>query len=196
MTKTLHLVYAIGLIAASAAARAADPLGLYIGSSVGAADVRSTLAPLTFSGTDVGWKVFVGARPISFAGIEVAYMDLGHATAPLPPPTFAVAYLSDNSRQQAGTLFGVGYLPLPVSFMDIYGKLGIARLDTRMQFEAGEDIPPGLVNILRNQWGTDVAYGAGIQARYGQFALRAEYERIDALGGAPAFSSVGILWSF
>jgi hypothetical protein len=61
----------------SATVRAADPLGLYIGGSLGEADVRSKyapdpLGPLTFAGTDVGWKMFFGARPISFAGIEVA----------------------------------------------------------------------------------------------------------------------------
>jgi hypothetical protein len=89
-SRTLYSVCAIAFIAMSAAARAADPLGLYFGGSLGEADVRSTyspdpLGPLTFSGKDVGWKIFVGARPISFAGIEVAYMDFGHASAPLPP---------------------------------------------------------------------------------------------------------------
>jgi hypothetical protein len=196
MNRTPFLVYAVGCIAVSAAARAADPLGLYIGSSVGEADVRSTYTPLTFSGTNVGWKVFFGARPISFAGFEVAYTDFGHATAPVPPPTFDLAYLSDSSRQQAATIFGVGYLPLPVPFLDVYGKVGVARLDTRIQVEVGTDPLPGRFNFLQNQWSTDVAYGAGVQARYGQFALRAEYERINAIGGAPTFSSAGVLWRF
>jgi hypothetical protein len=40
------------------------------------------------------------------------------------------------------------------------------------------------------------AYGAGLQGKFGQFALRAEYERINASGGDPALSSVGILWRF
>jgi hypothetical protein len=72
-------VCAIAFIAVSVAARAADPLGLYIGGSLGEADVRSKDVPLTFAGIDLGWKVFVGARPISFAGIELAYANYGHA---------------------------------------------------------------------------------------------------------------------
>jgi opacity protein-like surface antigen len=192
----LYPACAVAFIAVSAIARAADPLGLYIGGSLGAGDVRSTDAPLTFAGTDFGWKIFVGARPISCAGIEVAYMDIGHATAPTPLPNFPVAYLGDHSRQQAATLFGVGYLPLPSPFLDLYGKVGFARLDTREQFELGLDILPGHENIIQNQWSTDFAYGAGVQAKFGQFALRAEYERINASGGDPALTSVGILWRF
>ena len=119
MSRTPFLVFAVAFIAVSSAARADDPLGLYIGGSLGEADVRSTLGPLTFAGTEAGWKTFAGARPISFAGIEAAYMDFGHAPAPLPPPTFAAAILSDRSSQRAATIFGVGYLPLPVPFLDL-----------------------------------------------------------------------------
>jgi hypothetical protein len=123
-------------------------------------------------------------------------MNFGHATAPTPPPNFAVAYLGDQSRQQAATLFGVGYLPLPVPFLDLYGKVGIAKLDTREQVELGLDVLPGYANIIQNQWSTNLAYGAGLQGKFGQFALRAEYERINARGGDPALSSVGIFWKF
>jgi hypothetical protein len=196
-SRILCTVCAIACIAVSAAARAADPLGLYIGGSIGEADVRSKDVPLTYAGTDLGWKVFVGARPISFAGIELAYTNYGHATAPLPPPSFEVAFLGDQSRQQAATLFGVGYLPLPVPFLDLYGKVGIARLDTRDQFERVIAIANyGYANIVQSQWSTNFAYGAGVQGKFGQFALRAEYERINASGGDPALSSVGILWRF
>lgn len=199
MRRALYFVCAVAFTALwTTAARASDPLGFYAGGSFGDADVRSTHNPLllTFAGEDLGWKIFFGARPLSFAGIEVAYMDFGHTTAPVPPPNFAVAYLSDNSRQRAGAIFGVGYLPLPVPFLDLYGKAGAARLDTREQDELGTDVLPGHVNNVLTQWSTDFAYGVGVQVRLGQFALRAEYERIDASVGDPALSSVGILWRF
>jgi hypothetical protein len=197
VSRTLYVVCAVAFIAVSAAAHAADPLGLYIGGSLGEADVRSKDVPLTFAATDLGWKVFVGARPISFVGIELAYMNYGHATAPLPPPIFEVAYLGDRSRQQAAILFGVGYLPLSLPFLDLYGKVGIAKLDTRDQSESVIAIAHyGYENIVQNQWSTNFAYGAGLQWKFGQFALRAEYERINASGGDPALSSVGILWRF
>ena len=196
MKRTTYPLCVIAFVAVSATARAADPLDLYIGGSFGGANVRSTYPPLTFAGTDVGWKAFVGVRPISFASIEVAYINFGHATAPLPPPNFAVIYLGDNSRQQAVTVFGVGYLPLPIPFLDLYGKVGIAKLNTRQQVEGGSDALPGLFDVTQNRWTTDFAYGAGVQAKFGQFALRAEYEQINASGGNPALSSIGFLWTF
>jgi Outer membrane protein beta-barrel domain len=198
MKRTFYATCAVALIAVSAAAIAADPLGLYLGGSLGNADVRSTYpdAPLASAGTDPGWKIFIGARPISFVGIELAYMDFGHATVPLPPPNFAVFYTGANSRQRAATAFGVGYLPLPVPFLDLYGKAGIARLETRDQVEGALGFANGAFNVSQTYWSSDFAYGVGLQARFGQFALRAEYERINASGGDPSLSSVGALWRF
>jgi opacity protein-like surface antigen len=196
MKRALYFVNAVASIVLSATtARAADLLGLYVGGSLGKADVRSSYL-LTFAGTDAGWKAFVGARPISFAGIEVAYTDFGHATAPLPTPSLEEGLTSDNSRQQAATILGVGYLPLPVPFLDLYGKVGVARLDTQQQIEGFGFINPPHFTIMHTQWSTDFTYGAGVQAKFGQLALRAEYERINASGGDPTLLSLGILWRF
>ena len=48
-----------------------------------------------------------------------------------------------------------------------------------------------------NQWNTDFAYGAGVQAKFGPgLAVRAEYERISQTGGDPAAVTVGVTWTF
>ena len=39
-------------------------------------------------------------------------------------------YFGPNSHPKATLLYGVGYLPLPLPFLDVYGKLGVARLQT------------------------------------------------------------------
>lgn len=196
MMRTLYVSLAFALLAVSAVARAAGPPGLYVGASLGAADIRSTDVPLTFAGTDFGWEIFVGARPLSFAGVELTYMDFGHATAPLPPPNFAVTFFGDNLKQRAAAAFGMGYVPLPVPLWELYGKLGIARLDARAQVESVIGFYDGSRNVSQNQWNTDFAYGAGVQAKFGRLSLRAEYERICDTRGDPALSAVGVLWSF
>lgn len=200
--RILCVVSMFAFLGMSAAAHAADPLGLYVGGSFGSADVRSTNSPawLTFGGTDLGWDVFVGARPISFAGIEFAYMDFGHATASLVGAEPCCGFsLGGRSTRRASAIFGVGYVPLPVRFLDLYGKVGIARLYTQEHANITEGLytqGPSVFSLLSRQWSTDVAYGAGVQSRFSSFSIRAEYERIDASGGDPDLFSLGVTWTF
>jgi opacity protein-like surface antigen len=194
----------------SATSSATDLLGLYVGGSIGDARVRSensnTFAyegasgaifdDLRFDHSHVAWKVFAGARPLSFLGIELAYTDFGRASTP-PPPEVVIVDFSDSSKQTATTVFGVGYIPLPVSFLDLYGKVGVARLHTEDTFvyapfscPVGVNCGPGMLRQTR--WSTDFAYGAGAQARIGSVAVRAEYERISAIGADPDLFSLGM----
>ena len=82
---------AIGLLIASFAlttaqsSRAADLLGLYVGGSVGRADVKTTLEPLPqlyqFDVSDTAWKALVGLQPIPLIAVELAYVDFGHPSS-------------------------------------------------------------------------------------------------------------------
>jgi opacity protein-like surface antigen len=204
---TLVLMVTSCLTATTALAE--DPLGFYVGAGIGESDVRSqddtafNYYDLTFHQNDVAWNGVVGVRPLSMLGLELTYIDFGVAKAP-PPPSTIFGYFADNSKQSATALFAIGYLPLPMPFLDIYGKLGVARLHTDAQVS---DEPPTcpVVAILacerpytvrQNQWSTDLAYGAGAQAKFGAIAVRAEYERISASGGNPDIFSSGVTWSF
>jgi len=134
-------------------------------------------------------------------GIELAYMDFGNASGPPPPPSI-FGYFKDNLKESATTLFGVGYLPLPAPFLQLYGTLGVARLHTETQVSYLPPSCPVSVNCTapytarQNQWSTDFAYGAGSQARFGSVGIRAEYERISASGGNPNLFSLGVAWIF
>jgi opacity protein-like surface antigen len=210
-------------VATNGSASADDLLGLYVGGSAGQAHVRSTadISPvgsdysLKFDQEHSGWKAFAGIRPISLVGIEVAYMDFGHASAPFPfsgisPPipssSTPFEFVGNNSRQYAATAFAMGYLPLPVPFLDIYGKAGAARLRTEQQFSYVlitecplKSIAPNCgspTTVGQSQWSTNFAYGAGVQVKISSFAARAEYERINAGGGNPDLLSLGVSWSF
>jgi opacity protein-like surface antigen len=134
-------------------------------------------------------------------GFELAYMDFGNPSAP-PPPSTLFGYFKDTSKQSATTLFAVGYLPLSVSFLDLYGKLGVARLRTDTQVSYLPPTCPADFNcnvpytVRQNQWTSDLAYGAGAQAHFASVGVRAEYERIAASGGNPDMISLGVTWNF
>ena len=117
-----------------------------------------------------------------------------------PPPSLDTSR-TDSSKESAPTLSGVGYLPLPVPFLQLYGKLGVARLHSDAQVSS---IPPTCpvgfgctvpYTVRQNQWTTDLAYGAGAQARFGSVGIRAEYERINASPGSPDLFSLGVTWT-
>jgi hypothetical protein len=179
---------------------AATPFGLFVGAAGGQSDVRmeQSLAgtPSEVSENDPGWKVMVGLRPIRLAGVELEYLDFGN-------PGYGIGNFPKTLgrvRAKAETLFGVLYAPLPVPFLDVYGKLGPARLQTSVHGNIeGLFCPlyyPNCGAISDNRTTTDLAYGAGLQLKFGSTAVRAEYERIHADTGDPSLASLGLTWTF
>jgi OmpA-like transmembrane domain len=183
-----------------------DLMGLYVGVAVGEAHVRTgqeingdTDYDYRFDAQHSAWKVFAGIRPITPLGVELGYTDFGNPSAGLSNVIFGGLSRAD---QKAVTLFGLGYLPLPVPFLDVYGKLGIARLHTTAtEISPIPFCPAGFTNCSPTTFSiadssTNFAYGAGIQGKIGALALRAEYERIGASGGDPDMFSLGVTWTF
>jgi opacity protein-like surface antigen len=201
------MIAALGALAASTRARADDPLEFYVGAGFGEAHVREskyivgdTNYDYSFSEGHAAWKLSAGIRPLALLGVELEYIDFGN-------PSDRPLGLGGLSRvdARAGAAFGVGYLPLPLPYVDVYGKLGVARLRTR----ATEVPPPAVCPTAEpactvvfappfdiTDWSTDLAYGFGVQGKWGSFALRAEYERIAANAGNPDLLSVGVTVTF
>jgi hypothetical protein len=65
------------------------------------------------------------AVPAARAGI-VQYVDFGRIHAGSGSIGGQGGITAVDAK--AGTLFALGYLPLPVPFLDVYGKVGVARL--------------------------------------------------------------------
>ena len=181
-----------------------DLLGFYVGAAIGESHVRTAQEigggyDYHFDRQHSAWKVTAGIRPISPFGVELQYIDFGSPSAGISNTIFGGTYKAD---QKAVTLFGLGYLPLPVPFLDVYGKLGMARLRTTTNeisplpvCPAGStSCSPTTSNIADSS--TNFAYGAGVQGKVGALAIRAEYERISASGGNPDLISFGITWTF
>lgn len=110
---------------------AAESPNVYVGAVVGESHVESKtslrlgdLFPMTrteeIDGTHTGFQVMLGARPISWVGGEVDYIDFGK------PGGTLFGHPADVSLKGPAA-FGVLYLPVPV--IDLYLKAGIARLE-------------------------------------------------------------------
>jgi opacity protein-like surface antigen len=201
--KYLSLALTSVLALCSASAALADdviaPLGLYLGGSVGRANVRvnhHTAGDLfDLNDDDMGWKAMLGVRPIAPLGAELEYIDFGH-------PVHTIDAVRTDTRARGAGLFAVGYLPIPV--IDVFGKAGVARLQTIARGVSQTVQPSGEVcnnsslSCLfdSNHTDTRFAYGGGVQFKLGRFGIRAEYERITANGGDPSLLSVGAIYTF
>ena len=196
-----------GLVAlcAASSALADNPLGLYVGFGAGTSQIENNNGyydPAGFSGSfhdhDAAWKVIAGLRPISIVGAEIEYIDFGNAGG--NSGYFHGNYDFDvGAHPKATVLFAMGYLPLPLPLLDVYGKLGFAHLQTDNIYlvsacGANGNCPFSVSRF--DQENNRVAYGAGVQARVQDFAFRGEYERISSSYGDPATLMLSLTWTF
>jgi hypothetical protein len=210
-------VFLIALLFVTGPVFGADPLGFYFGGALGRSTLRTENVALVTTrvgfGTqspsfgldqhDTGWKVQLGARPVSLLGVEVEYVDFGDSTTSgaQGPEHDYVSYYA-TSRARAATAFAVIYAPIPLPFLDAYAKAGAARLYTNTRavgsFGCLTNCPlsGNAPSFYRNETTTRFAYTVGAQMKVGPWALRGEYERINANTGSPDLLSLGATWSF
>jgi hypothetical protein len=166
----------------------ADEGFFYLGAGIS----KNKVSDITNSGAAFGdldktsWKVLAGFRPISLFAVEADYLDLGSQTN-----TF-VGGGNSHSDSKAFAGYAVGFLPIPVPFLDLYGKAGLARW--KLDGTAASTVPPGNLFSFSNQ-GTEFAWGLGAQAHIGNIGGRLEYENfnIPNSSGAKVFSLAVIL---
>jgi hypothetical protein len=178
------LVVFAGLALVATCASAADN-GIYLGAAVSAdatldgAQYRSDL-----SLKDRPYKLILGIRPLDYFGVEVNYLDFGTAKRSDIPDAFY------DLKARFYDAFAVGYLPLPL--VDLYAKAGLVRWDTDVR---ASTIAGPLLNLSDS--GTDFAYGAGAQVRFGSLAARLEYERFEVSNtNRVDLLSLGVTWTF
>jgi len=171
--RRLLLVIALTLAAGAAYA---DDGSFYVGAGIS----KDKLSDIANQGTNfadidsTSWKAFAGFRPLSVFAIEADYLDLGSGDfANLGPPSICpvsgCATTHSDARAFAG--YAVGFLPIPVPYLDVFGKAGLARWRLN-----GSSLAP-LTSFSTN--GTEFAWGAGAGVHVGNFGARLEYEKFN-----------------
>jgi opacity protein-like surface antigen len=204
-------------LAATSPARADDLLGFYVGGAFGQSHVRAQLnglnAPATgtlaslggFDGTESAFQGMLGIRALSFLGAEVTYMDLGQHSIRGPGlPVSGIpgsAITSEQVSQKGEAAFALLYLPVPI--IDVYLKAGVSRIATDMHATYAligvgtctiGNPNCALITAGRSRSDVGFAFGAGLQWKLGQWAVRGEYERFDAAGANPSLLSLGMTY--
>jgi len=162
----MRKLLALLALALAAGAAHADDGTFYIGAGI----ARDNLKDITATASDLNstnWKVWAGVRPVSVFAVEADYIDLGSQTINNPASSTHVDY-----KAFAG--YAVGYLPIPVPYIDVFGKAGLARWNS----SGGSSIPGGPFFSLSDE-GTQFAWGIGAQVHVGNFGGRLEYENFS-----------------
>jgi hypothetical protein len=173
--RRLLLVIALALAASAAQA---DSGYFYVGAGISKDKLSNITAPNGTALSDLdntSWKVYAGVRPVSLFAVEADYLDLGSQTS-----TFVGGSARTSYKAFAG--YAEGYLPIPVPFLDVFGKAGFAR------WNQSGSTTGGLFSLSRN--GTEFAWGGGAQLHVGNIGGRLEYEHfnIPNTNGARLFS--------
>lgn len=217
---SLVALLAVAIADVPPARASSNLLSAYFGASLGHADLRardsallgSTVGSLSgFDRGDFAYQLTAGVRGLELFGVEVDYFHLGSGSAspslslaPSLPPIFYVTtrLTSAHISQKGEAVFAMLYLPVPI--VGVYVKAGVARLTTDLEASTvpppcplGVSCPATLaVTGAFSTTETTFAAGAGVQWKYGDWAIRGEYERFTALGEHPSLESIGATWWF
>ena len=186
------------LAACAAPVLADDLLGIYVGAGVSRTDLRQDYYQIDSHAT--GWKLLAGWRPISLLGIEAEYADLGSKGV-----TTYLGSTHVSTDATASAAYVLGYLPVPLPWIDIYGKVGAARVKANTNaYPVGASVPaclPGdtcgpAAPVSNDSSKTSIAWGAGLQFKWGRTAARLDYERFNGSQGDPSALAAEILFNF
>jgi hypothetical protein len=199
-----RLAIAVGLVGplVSMDARAANPLGVYIGAGGGRADLRVESRDFPCDSTNcrnataAGWTAFAGLQPLPFVGAELQYLDFGHTTQGV------AGYDPYSKDARALALFGTGTLPLPL--VDLYAKAGVGRLQTKSSVYYSDpnaclDYGGSFCDLRgtrTDRTGARFGWALGAQLKLSSLAIRGEYLRFSAPDGDPSLLSLALLWKF
>ncbi|HYX74099.1 MAG TPA: outer membrane beta-barrel protein [Steroidobacteraceae bacterium] len=159
------------VLAFGAAAAQAENGFFYLGAGV----VRNSLSDITSIGglpdlKNTSWKAYAGARPLDRLAAEADYIDLGSNSGT------NASGASGTTNGSAFAAYAVGFLPIPLPIVDIFGKAGFAR----WKYDGNVVPPSGPMGASAfSISGTDFAWGIGVQAHISMVGARLEYENFN-----------------
>ena len=208
---TLALIAAATVSGMPQARAATNLVNVYAGAAYARSNLRAKDSnPIPFGGSgplnafdrsDSGYQFSLGVRGLELVGAEVDYFDLGSGsvTNPYTPPGNPGTVSGATLSQKGEAAFAMLYLPVPI--IDIYLKAGVDRITS----DLGAQFTPQATcfvsgcpteSLALHATTIGLALGAGAQWQFGNWGVRAEYERFTALGEHPDLVSVGVVWTF
>jgi hypothetical protein len=162
------------VLALGAGAAQADNGLVYLGAGVSNDNLRD-IAATNSNLNSTNWKVWAGVRPISLFAVEADYIDLGSQSV---TSQFVSGNSSTHLNYKAFTGYAVGFVPIPLPYLDVFGKVGLARWTS----SGGNTVirpPSGNQFFSLSDNGTQFAWGAGGQLHIGNLGARLEYENFS-----------------
>jgi len=184
----LRTLVTAALLALTAGAAHAENGFFYLGAGV----VRNSLSDITSIGglpdlSNTSWKAYAGVRPLSWLAAEGDYIDLGSNSGTNS------AGSSGTTNGSAFAAYAVGFLPIPLPIVDIFGKVGLAR----WKYDGNVTPSGGLGASAFSTKGTDVAWGIGAQAQISMLGARLEYENFNVPNSSGArVTSLSVFLNF
>ena len=186
----IRLFLVMALVLGASAAQAENGL-LYLGAGIANDNLKDVAATDSSHGS-TNWKALAGLRPLRLLAVEADYMELGGTTVYYATPAivpFPGGPVSTHVSYKAFTGYAVGYAPIPLPHLDVFGKMGLARWSARGGTKA---IGAGGVSqfFYLSDDGTEFAWGASAQVHVGNIGARLEYGsfRIPSTNGAKIVS--------
>ena len=192
-----RLVLLTVLALGATAARAENGL-FYLGAGV----TRSSLTAsnngyIAYGQPDLNntsWTAFAGVRPLNWLAVEADYIDLGSGNSGTTSGDTYSQYTHADSSAWAA--YVIGFLPLPLPVVDVYGKVGVARWKlTSTLIQDIYYLPEPLVTP-RSYSGTNFAWGLGVQAHFKMLGVRLEYEGFEVDNNTANVASLSVFLSF
>lgn len=187
------------VLALGTTATQADSGLFYVGAGV-------TDSSLTWTGSDqpvdlshTSWKAFAGVRPLNWLAVEADYIDLGSGTSgTIIQDTFTT---TTHVNGNVWAAYAVGFLPVPLPWLDFYGKAGVARWKLNVSdIDVTNYFPlpiPTSTSVYSNSFShTDFAWGVGAQAHVKMFGVRLEYEGLRVDSNNASVGSLSVFLNF
>ncbi len=148
----------------SGAASALDhPSGFYVEGALGYARVDDSVCdglpgtlPIQFAckEDDASWELIVGWQPITWAGIEAGYVNLGE--------TSATAGGTDLEASVDGGIIAVNFTVPGLQDIGLYGRVGAYFWEGELSGRVS-NLPPGAVTLPIKDDGTSPVIGIGFR---------------------------------
>ena len=157
-----------------AGAAFSEQTGFYVGGDVGNSTEHFDASTFNANADNTGYKAALGIRPLSMLAAEVNYVSFGRATG------------GENFADTDGVgVSALAFLPIPI--VDIYGRLGV------INWRTSADSP----GFSFHRTGSDLTYGVGVGAHWGNLGARAEFEKFEITGTRTMdLTTVGLTWTF